>query len=89
MMMFSLRYHARDASAILYEQELQDQYEYLDTRQCRPCRRDGRKQQENPRFMWGNTQEEDMNDVPCCGQEEYEDYIEEEENSETIQFGLR
>ena len=70
------RYHARDASTILEEQEAQrlaesmeeedTQYEYeYENRQCRPC-----GQGDNPRFFFGTHQEEDMNDVPCCSEDE-------------------
>ena len=52
------RYHARDASVIREEQELQREFGHLD-RQCQPCT-------ETPRLLWGYYQEEDMNDVPCC-----------------------
>ena len=72
--MFFFRYHARDASVILREkaseefqetQATQEEYDYeYDTSQFRPCG-EGRQGQ-NPRFFWGTSQEEDMNDVPCC-----------------------
>ena len=79
--MILLRYHARDASVIVREQELErledpgeTVYEYVydyGTRQCRPC------EKERPRFFFGTNQEEDMNDVPCCSDDKV-DYVEEE-----------
>ena len=73
------RYHARDASVIVREQELErledpGETEYVydyGTRQCKPCGKD------RPRFFFGTNQEEDMNDVPCCSDDKV-DYVEEE-----------
>jgi len=99
--MGGFRYHARDASVILSEQEshaLQEieetqesqesqEYEYAyETRQCRPCSEETEAQ--IPRFFWGTNQEEDMNDVPCCDLDD-NDYMEEETTTEIIQSGLR
>jgi len=80
--MGGFKYHSRDGFAIMHEKEIMEEEEdqYVE-RQCRPC------DQDDPRFMWGTVQEEDMNDVPCCSQDE-EEYIE-EEDSEFIQSGQR
>ena len=96
LIVFFFRYHARDASIIFQEQasqelqetqETQEEYEYeYDKRQCRPCG-EGR-QGENPRFFWGTSQEEDMNNVPCCNLEK-DNYTIEEESTGVIQHALR
>ena len=94
VIVFFYRYHARDASTILHEQgsqelqeteETQEDYEY-DIRQCRPCG-EGRQGQ-NPRFFWGTSQEEDMNDVPCCNLDK-DDYTVEDESTDDTHPGLR
>ena len=82
------RYHARDASVILDEQsqrlaesmgeqDILYEYEY-ENRQCRPC-----GQGDNPRFFFGTHQEEDMNDVPCCSEDE-DDVVEKIVDSELM-----
>ncbi len=67
-----MRYVPKSASAVFEEQEAakQAEYEYFyeeyeepgsgDERQCRVC------ESGMPRFFFADTQEEDMNDLPCC-----------------------
>ena len=63
------RYVSKSASTAYAEQEaaklaeLEDLYEYEESGSgCRPC------QPESPRFFFVDTQEEDMNDLPCCSE---------------------
>ena len=63
------RYVSKSASTAYAEQEaaklaeLDDLYEYEESGSgCRPC------QPESPRFFFAVTQEEDMNDLPCCSE---------------------
>ena len=63
------RYVSKSASTAYAEQEaakmseLEDLYDYEETGSgCRPC------ESESPRFFFAVTQEEDMNDLPCCSE---------------------
>ena len=63
------RYVSKSASTAYAEQEaaklaeLDDLYEYEESGSgCRPC------EPESPRFFFAVTQEEDMNDLPCCSE---------------------
>ena len=67
------RYVSKSASTAYAEQEaaklaeLDDLYEYEESGSgCRPC------QPESPRFFFADTQEEDMNDLPCCSEDNSE-----------------
>ena len=68
-LIFLGRYVSKSASTAYAEQEaakmseLEDLYDYEETGSgCRPC------EPESPRFFFAVTQEEDMNDLPCCSE---------------------